>query len=432
MVIFSLLQDRQNRIKKFIGCIKMIVNLQIKISTLHLPKKSKILFSICFLFLAVLLFISNTSHSKNTEVHVKIPLKEDPKIAALEILARYPEKETQRVHFKLDSLLKRIHKRHDFNGAILVAKNDKIVYQSQVGTADFKKKTLLKKESTFQLASVSKQFTAAAIMLLKERNLIKLTDTVNTYFPNFPYEGVTIQNLLNHTAGLPKYFWIAEHKWHQKKAPTNTEMIALLAKSNVQRFFKSGRNFDYSNTGYFVLASIVEKVSGSSFSSFLETNIFEPLQMKNSYVYSFEKDPLKKGQLAGYRLYRGWRHLKIPSTVNDAIVGDKNVYTNTEDLYKWTLGLNTGKLLSKESLDLMYSKGKTVYGREVPYGFGFRIDTKVQNSIYHYGKWNGFSTALIKYLDDDLVVIILEHTSYTAIKALNKKIKNIVAESFGI
>jgi CubicO group peptidase (beta-lactamase class C family) len=409
----------------------MIVNLPLKIRTLKLKNTGKILFSILFIFGCIFLIISNTSHSKNTQATVEIPLQKEQPVSSPELLLQHPKKDTKKIHFKLDSLLKRIHKRHDFNGAILVAKNDKIVYQNQIGTADFKKNTPLKKESTFQLASVSKQFTAAAIMLLKERNQIKLTDTVNTYFPNFPYKAVTIKNLLNHTAGLPKYFWIAEHKWQQKKAPTNTEMIALLEESNIQRFFKSGRNFDYSNTGYFVLASIVEKVSGTSFSSFLEANIFEPLQMKNSYVYSFENDAIKEGQLAGYRLHRGWRHLKIQSTVNGAIVGDKNVYTNIEDLYKWTLGLNTGKLLSKESLNLMYSKGKTVYGREVPYGFGFRIDTEVQNSIYHHGKWNGFSTGLTKYLDDDLVVIVLEHTSYNAIRTLNKKIKHIVAKNFG-
>lgn len=348
------------------------------------------------------------------------------------LIERFPEKDTKIVRTKLDSLLQRINKRHDFHGAILVAKNKKIVYNSQVGFADFKKKTPLNETSIFQLASVSKQFTAAAIMLLNERNQIKLTDTVNKFFPDFPYEHVTIKNLLNHTAGLPKYFWVAEHKWQQKKAPTNIEMMDLLEASNVQRFFKPGRNFDYSNTGYFVLASIVEKISGTSFSSFLKTNIFEPLEMKHSYVYSFENDSIKKNQLEGYRLHRGWRHLKIRSTVNDAIVGDKNVYTTAEDLFKWTLGLNTGRLLTKGSLDLMYSKGETVYGREVPYGFGFRIKTSGQKSIYHHGRWNGFSTGLTKYLEDDLVVIVLEHTSYNAMRSLNKKIKNIVAENFNI
>ncbi|MEX1383147.1 serine hydrolase domain-containing protein [Lutibacter sp.] len=344
----------------------------------------------------------------------------------------YPIEITQKVSHKLDSLLQRINKRHDFHGSVLVAKNGKIVYNNQVGYANFRKKEPLNKTSLFQLASVSKQFTAAAIMILYERNQIKLTDTVNSYFPDFPYEGVTIKNLLNHTAGLPKYFWVAEHKWKKEKAPTNSEMMNLFETSNVQRFFKPGRNFDYSNTGYLVLASIVEKVSGNSFSSFLEKNIFEPLEMNDSFVYNSENKNVNNNQLYGYRLYKGWRHLKINNTVNDAIVGDKNIYTTSEDLFKWTLGLNNGKLVSQESLNLMYTKGETISKRKIPYGFGFRIDPKDDNIVYHHGKWNGFSTGLTQYLEDNLVVIVLEHTSYNAITSLTKKVKTIVNENLKV
>ena len=399
---------------------------------MYSKKTPQLLFFAFLFFLGIFSFIANTSSSKDIVVETEQLLPEQLEEIPVNLVVHYPKKATTKVRSKLDSLLKRIHKRHDFHGAVLVAKNKKIVYQNQIGTADFKKKTLLNKESVFQLASVSKQFTAAAIMLLQQRNQLKLTDTVNTYFPNFPYKAVTIKTLLNHTGGLPKYFWIAEHKWQQKKAPSNNEMMELLTTSNVQRFFKPGRNFDYSNTGYFVLASIVEKISGTSFSSFLKQNIFEPLQMKNSYVYSFENDSIRDNQLDGYRLHRGWRHVKIPSTVNDAIVGDKNVYTTAEDLFKWTQGLNSGNLLTKKSLALMFTKGETIYGRKVPYGFGFRIDNKDKNSIYHYGKWNGFSTGLTTYLEDDLVVIVLEHTSYNALKSLNRKIKKIVTNNFSV
>ena len=408
----------------------MNVNLPIKRLHLHFKKNSIKISLAIILFLCLFLFLATTSVSKNIELVKKPPIQTALTEKPPFLIEQYPEKDTKTVHHKMDSLLKRINKRHDFNGAVLIAKNEKIVYSNQIGIANFKEKAPLHKESIFQLASVSKQFTAAAIMLLTERDKIKLTDTVNVYFPDFPYKNVTIKNLLNHTSGLPKYFWVAEHKWNQEKAPINSEMMELLETSNVQRFFKPGRNFDYSNTGYFVLASIVEKVSGISFSAFLKSNIFEPLQMKNSYVYSFENDSIRKNQLNGYRLHRGWRHIKIRGSVNDAIVGDKNVYTTAEDLYRWTQGLNTGRLLTKESLELMYSKGETVYGREVPYGFGFRIDTKGQKSIYHHGKWNGFSTGLTKYLEDDLVVIVLEHTSYRGMQSLKKKIRKIVTENF--
>jgi len=398
---------------------------------LYLKKYPKVIFLLFLFFLGLFSFIAYTSSSKELIVNEQLPPKQ-LKVVAPNLIVHYPEKVTKKVRHKLDSLLKRINKSHDFHGAVLIAKNEKIVYQNQIGTADFKKKTLLNKESVFQLASVSKQFTAAAIMLLNERNQIQLTDTVNTYFPDFPYKAVTIKNLLNHTAGLPKYFWVAEHEWQQEKAPTNSEMMEFLESTEVKRYFKPGRNFDYSNTGYFVLASIVEKISGTSFSSFLKKNIFEPLQMNHSYVYSFENDSIREHQLDGYRLYRGWRHVKIPSTVNDAIVGDKNIYTTAEDLFKWTKGLNSGSFLTKQSLALMYSKGESVYGRKIPYGFGFRIDTKEENSIYHYGKWNGFSTGLTTYLEDNLVVIVLEHTSFNALKSLNRKIKKIVIENFSV
>lgn len=387
--------------------------------------------SIClFLILSIFTFTSNNSDDTKDNELLDKSIKED-KLDKFSIpVEHYSKNSTKNVSHKLDSLLNRINKRHDFHGAVLVAKNKKIVYQNQVGYADFRKKTPIKSESAFQLASVSKQFTAAAIMQLKEKNKLKLTDSVNAYFPDFPYKNITIKNLLNHTSGLPKYFWVAEHEWKENKPPTNKDLMEVLPVSKAQRFFKPGRNFDYSNTGYFVLASIIEKVTGISFNRYLQKNIFDPLNMKNSYVYSYQNDTIRKNQLKGYRLYRGWKHIKIGNTVNDAIVGDKNVYSTLEDLFKWTYGLNSGLLITQESLDLMYTKGETIYGRKVPYGFGFRLDIRDQKNIYHYGKWNGFSTALTNYLEEDLVVIVLEHTSYTSLKYLNKKIKKIVSENF--
>lgn len=389
--------------------------------------------SIClFLILSIFIFTFTSNNSDDTKDNELLDksIKED-KLDKFSIpVEHYSKNSTKNVSHKLDSLLNRINKRHDFHGAVLVAKNKKIVYQNQVGYADFRKKTPIKSESAFQLASVSKQFTAAAIMQLKEKNKLKLTDSVNAYFPDFPYKNITIKNLLNHTSGLPKYFWVAEHEWKENKPPTNKDLMEVLPVSKAQRFFKPGRNFDYSNTGYFVLASIIEKVTGISFNRYLQKNIFEPLNMKNSYVYSYQNDTIRKNQLKGYRLYRGWKHIKIGNTVNDAIVGDKNVYSTLEDLFKWTYGLNSGLLITQESLDLMYTKGETIYGRKVPYGFGFRLDIRDQKNIYHYGKWNGFSTALTNYLEEDLVVIVLEHTSYTSLKYLNKKIKKIVSENF--
>ena len=388
--------------------------------------------NIRYIILAVVVVLSgfilstkSTDPSAEIAVSTSLVKKEKPVI-----VERYSEKQSEKVKKELDFVLQRINKFNDFHGSILVAKNGKILYDNQIGYADFSKKEPLNDESIFQLASVSKQFTAAGIMLLYERNQLKLTDLVNSYFPNFPYENVTIKNLLNHTAGLPKYFYVAENFWKESKAPSNSEVLELLESCKVQRNFKAGNGFEYSNTGYLVLASIIEKVSGHSFGDFMKKNIFDPLGMNDSFVYNLGENNVNNNQLDGFRVYRGGRHVRVASTVNDAVVGDKNIYATGEDLYKWLIGLNNGKLLSKKSVELMYSKGETASGRKIPYGFGFRIDNREDNIIYHHGKWNGFSTSLTQYPDEDLVIIILEHTSYSGMTALNKKIKDIVAQNF--
>jgi len=165
----------------------------------------------------------------------------------------------------------------------------------------------------------------------------------------------------------------------------------------------------------------------------LQDEIFVPLNMRQTFVYRFGQDSIKEDQLSGYRLYRRRWHAPIKGTVNDAVVGDKNVYSTTEDMLKWVQGLNSGRLISSQSLEEMYSKGVTRYNRQVPYGFGFRIkEDDAQKVIYHNGRWNGFSTSLMQYPDDDLVVITLEHSSYNSMKYLNAKVKDLVEENFAV
>lgn len=348
-------------------------------------------------------------------------------------LAYHPFENTKAVNHKLDSAFQRFNKRHDFHGSVLIAKNGKVVFKEHYGYADFKEKTKIDDNSVFQLASVSKQFTAAAVLILKDRKQLSLDDKVTKFFPDFPYEEVNIRHLLNHTSGLPKYFWLAEHKWDKEYAPSNKEMMDLIAEHKLDRFFRAGANFDYSNTGYFVLSAIVEKVSNKEFGQFLQDEIFVPLNMRQTFVYRFGQDSIKEDQLSGYRLYRRRWHAPIKGTVNDAVVGDKNVYSTTEDMMKWVQGLNSGRLISSQSLEEMYSKGVTRYNRQVPYGFGFRIkEDEEQKVIYHNGRWNGFSTSLMQYPDDDLVVITLEHSSYNSMKYLNAKVKDLVEENFAV
>ena len=368
---------------------------------------------------------TNSIDLSNKDVSEKVKKVDEP------LFTKFPESVTESVSKKLDSVFKRLNKRHGFHGSVLVAKNGKLIFNNEYGYADFKTKTKLNNKSTFQLASVSKQFTATAVLILYEQGLIGLNDPIIEYFPNFPYENITIKHLLNHTSGLPKYFWLAEHKWEKELPPVNSEMIEMMADFDLPLFFRPGTRFDYSNTGYFVLASLVEKVSGMEYGVFLDKNIFKPLKMKNSFVYRFEKDSIDENQLKGYRLYRRRRYAEISGTVNDAIVGDKNVYSTAEDLLIWMNALNSYKIISETSLYEMYTKGKTKYNRNVPYGYGFRI--KNENSekiIYHNGKWNGFSTSIKQYTDSDLVIVILEHSNYKYMNYLSAKVKTIVDKNF--
>lgn len=389
--------------------------------------------NIAIKYLLVLVFFVLHSFSVATSVPEKDFLEKTTELRKnVNIpLAYHPAALTREVNQKLDSTFQRFNKRHDFHGSVLVAKGGKVVFKQHYGYANFKEKTKIDDNSVFQLASVSKQFTAAAILILKDRGQLDLDDKVTAFYPEFPYTEVTVRHLLNHTSGLPKYFWLAEHKWDKEHAPSNTEMMDLLTKEKLNPFFRPGANFDYSNTGYFVLSAIVEKVSGQSFADFVDREIFKPLNMRQSFVYSFGQDSIRDGQLSGYRLYRRRWHAAIPGTVNDAVVGDKNIYSTTEDMLKWVEGLNSGRLISEESLQEMYTRGTTKYNRKVPYGFGFRIqEDGDQKVIYHNGRWNGFSTSLMQYPDEDLVVITLEHSSYNSMKYLNNKVKGLVEDNF--
>lgn len=392
---------------------------------------SVILVAFGILIVSILLIsvFSNTSTKENVQF-----LEEVPKlIKPVDTIPGFPEEKIKIITHKIDSLLERANKRYDFHGSVLIAKNGKKLYSKIIGLADFSERTRINDHSAFQLASMSKQFTATAIMMLYEKGLIHLDDTIIKYFPALPYDKITIRQLLNHTSGLPKYFWIVEHKWDKEIPPTNMEVIDLMAREKISPFFRPGAIFDYSNTNYMLLAAVVEKVSGQRFEDFVESNIFKPLKMKDSFVYSFAYDSIRPNQLAGYRLYRRRYHIEIPGTVNDAVVGDKNVYSTSEDLLKWMNGLNSYKLIQKETLEKMYTKGETRYGRKISYGFGFRInDRKSELEIYHDGKWNGFRNSIRQYPDNKLLIIFLEHTSYSSPGSIIKKIRSILEENSNV
>jgi len=348
------------------------------------------------------------------------------KIPEVQELGHISVKAKKALYGKLDAYFTDQQKHHYFNGSVLIVKKNQVIFEGDYGIADFSKKTKLDTSYSYQLASVSKQFTAAAIVLLQQQAKLQFDDSITKYYPDFHYSKATIRECLNHTAGLPKYFWIAEHKWEKEYPPTNQQMMQMMEDDDVLPFFSPGRKFAYSNTAYLVLAALVEKISGMSYAQFLNKYIFEPIGMSHSYVYSYTYDELRKNQLWGYRR-NGRRYIKIPGTVNDAVVGDKNVYSSPADLFKWYKVLNSGKLISDSNRVQMYSLGKTSSDHQIPYGFGFHIEKELGHKvIYHNGKWNGFRNTFRQYPDNDLLIIVLEHTSYRGFSAFIKSVKRIV------
>src|SRR5688500_16603929 len=174
------------------------------------------------------------------------------------------------------------HKYHNFNGNILVAEKGKIIFKKSFGFADFKNKKPLTDASVFNIASISKQFTAAAVMLAVERGLLSLDDSLSKYFPEMPYEGITLRQMLTHTSGLPEQNELMFKQWNSDAPITNRDMVEYLIKYKPAAAFKPGIGIKYCNTNYSLLAMIVEKVTNQKFQAFLAKNIFEPLQMEQT------------------------------------------------------------------------------------------------------------------------------------------------------
>ena len=185
----------------------------------------------------------------------------------------------------IDTAFKYLTTKKKFNGVVLISQHDKIIIHKAIGYANLRRKIKLTQNTLFELASVSKQFTAVAIMLLEERGLIKYSDTVQRFFPEFPYPNITIHLLLCHRSGLPMYYNFAPKYWKDKTLDlSNDSLMAMIAYNKPPLDFEPNAKFEYCNTGYCILAAIVEKITGKSFADFAEEEIFSKAGMKSTFV----------------------------------------------------------------------------------------------------------------------------------------------------
>ena len=293
--------------------------------------------------------------------------------------------------------------RTGFNGGILVAKKGQVIFEDYHGYFNLQKKdSAIGKHTAFHIASVSKTFTAMAVLRLVEIGKLSLDDDVRKFFPAFPYDNVRVKDLLSHRSGLPNYLYFMDRLgWDKKQHVKNQDVLDYLIKFKPPAS-KPNTHFTYCNTNYALLGLIIEKASGESYADFLQQQFFTPLHMNDTFVWNIKDSATAMPSFD----YRG---RKEAFTFLDCGFGDKNIYSTPEDLLKWDQALYTNELFTKEMLD----KAFTPYSNEKPgirnYGFGWRMNVYPDGRkiIYHNGWWHGNNASFIRMIQDSVTIIVL-------------------------
>ncbi|HKC67751.1 MAG TPA: serine hydrolase domain-containing protein [Bacteroidia bacterium] len=348
---------------------------------------------VCLIALASYIGISKPANILKTADVVKHPEKP--------ILPPTLSKKLQKKQFVLDSIFSADFKHGVFNGCVAVSYHDTLIYQNALGFENIVCKKNLCNESVFQLASVSKMFTAVSVLKLAEQNKLSIKDNVQKYFPDFPYQNITIENLLSHTSGLPNYLYFYYHLPKNTDILTNAAVLELLITHKPAAYFKAGRRFQYNNTNYVLLALLVEKLSGQKFQDFVQQNIFDVCGMKNSSFFSVS-DTLKNQAMAF-----DYRKRPIGTDEFDYVVGDKGVCSTSQDMLLFGKNLFEGKIVSNIN-EAIKPRARTSYDRF--YGLGFRINPNGGDTIiFHNGWWHGYRTAFQYRKSDKTIMTILSN-----------------------
>jgi len=298
--------------------------------------------------------------------------------------------------------------------AVMIVKKGEIFLAKTYGMADLEKHLPVTCNSNFRLASVSKQFTAMSIMILEESGKLDYNQTLTDIFPEFPDYGqtITIEYLLQHRSGLIDY----------EDLIPDTETIQVLDRDVLQMmmqldstYFTPGAEFRYSNSGYAVLAMIVEKLSGKRYASFLHDEIFQLLSMDNSIAFENGISTVRN-RTFGY-FVESDSVLFSDQSITSAVLGDGGIYTSLNDLYKWDQALYTERLVHKKNLKAAFTPVLENYG------FGWRIDNyKGHRRVHHTGSTCGFRNVIQRYPEDQFTVVILTNRREPDVAALADKL----------
>jgi len=365
-----------------------------------------------YLFISIFLFSCKSEAKKQEEI-----LQLQANLDSIALLY-----DPSQVDPRIDEFMHKLHNRSAFNGNVLIAKKGKILYQNSFGWANYLMRDSLNIDSKFELASVSKTFTAVATLQLIEQGKLRLETPVDSLYPGFPFPGVTVRHLLTHRSGLPNYVYYVDRIWKDKrKGMSNNEAINLIIEGKPNREGKPDGRFHYNNSNYMLLGAIIEKVSGKDFDIYMQENIFQPIGMKNTAALSKVKYDKIPTNVIGHD--KVWRRSVVQDYL-DGTVGDKGIYSTVRDMYLFDRALKDGRLLDTAVLDSAYKPRSEAKRGVFSYGYGWRtFNTPNAKVVYHTGWWHGFKTLFVRDLTNDVTIVLLSNMANGSLTNLDELYK---------
>ena len=324
----------------------------------------------------------------------------------------------------------------DFSGVALVAENGKPVFHKAFGYRDREAGLSNDTTTVFELASVSKQFTAMIIMMLQEEGKLTYEDSLSRFIPELPYRGITVRHLLTHTSGLPDYQAVMDEHWDKTKVAGNDQIIQYLIAFHPEKRFEPGARYEYSNTGYVLLGSIAEIASGKNFIDLCRERIFTPVGMKSTDIRTLEEKAnvpnFAKGYIFVPEKSRYIRADSFPSSNYIVWLGNRKgpgrVSSTSSDLLKWDRALYQNTLIKSETLSEAFTPYKLRNDSLSNYGFGWDLDQHktLGRKIWHTGSNPGYSTRIVRFIDTDKTYILLSNNAYPGITRLDRALDSLL------
>lgn len=354
----------------------------------------KILFILCYFPCIIAACKQNKGKAQTEKAQHDTEINIDTSFALL------PPNDMELYREKVKAYYEQHLKRTGFSGEFLVAKNGQVIYEDYAGYADFRTRTPMTSTTSLHIASTSKTFTGMTLLRLWEQGRVSLDDDMHKFFPNFPYNGVTVKQLLSHRSGLPNYLTFMDKGWDKHKKATNEDVLNFMIQNRPPIAALPNRRFQYCNTNFLLLALIIEKITRQPFPKYMKDSVFTPLGLTNTYVFSIDD---ADDYVPTYSVSR-----PFPMDHLDCTYGDKNVYSTARDLLKWDKALYKGRFVKKSTLEMAYEPRSNESRSEHNYGYAWRMLIKPdQKIIYHNGFWHGTNTCFTRLIQDTVTIIVI-------------------------